>query len=104
MSLAKSLMRKPVFLYPEDDLLKQIYKQNESVSKINLEELEIAHRTVLEKMIDSREDYNKLYGYYFSVVVELYSRYVLEAANGNHSNFNRSAEYRYLLQKKIEEE
>jgi len=37
MSLAKSLMRKPVFLYPEDDLLKQIYKQNESVSKINLE-------------------------------------------------------------------
>jgi hypothetical protein len=89
----------------KNDLLKRIYEQNESVSKINLEELEIEHRTVLEKMIDSREYYNKLYGYYFSLVVELYSRYVLEdAKNGNKSNFNRSAEYRYSLQKRIEEE
>jgi hypothetical protein len=89
----------------KDDLLKRIYEQNESVSKINLEDLEIEHRIVLEKMIDSQEDYNKLYGYYFSLVVELYSRYVLEdAKNGNKSNFNRATEYRESLQKRIEEE
>lgn len=87
----------------KDDLLKQIYKQNESVSKINLEALEIEHRIVLEKIIDSREEYNKLYGYYFNLVVELYSRYVLKDANGNHSNFNRATEYRESLQKRIEE-
>ena len=84
----------------KNDLLKRIREQNEIVRTMNLEELESEHKYVLERMVNSQEDYNKLYGYYFSLVVELYSRYVLEDANGNQSNFNRSAEYRYSLQKK----
>lgn len=87
-----------------DDLLKRIYEQNKSVNKMKLEELEIEHRNVLEKMIDSKENYDKLYGYYFSLVAELYSRCVLEdIKNGTNSSFNRLAEYRYSLQKRIEE-
>ena len=68
---------------------------------MTLEKLESEHKYVLEKIIDSRNNYNDLYGYYFSVVVELYSRYVLDNPNGN---FARTEEYRNSLQKKIEEE
>jgi len=65
-----------------------------------MENLESEHKYVLERMIDSRDNYNELYGYYFSLVVELYSRYVLENTNGN---FNKAEKYRNFLQKKIED-
>ncbi len=88
-----------------NELIDKITEQNEAVRKMKLEELESEHNYILEQMIDSRDKYTEFYGYYFSLVVELYSRYVLEdAKNGNKSNFNRSAEYRYSLQKKFEEE
>ena len=84
-----------------ENISKRIREQNETVRKMNLEELESEYRTVLEKMIDSHNNYNDLYGYYFSVVVELYSRYVLDNPNGN---FARTEKYRNSLQKKIEED
>ena len=87
----------------KDDLPKRIREQNEAVSKMTLENLESEHRSVLEKMIESPINYNELYGYYFSLVVELYSRYILEDTNGDRSNFNRAAEYRKYLQRKIED-
>ncbi len=82
------------------DLLSKITEQNEAVSKMNLEDLESEHKYVLDKMIDSRDNYDDLYGYYFSLVVELYSRYILEDKNGG---FKRMNNYRKSLQKKIED-
>jgi hypothetical protein len=67
---------------------------------MNLKNLELEHRSVLEKMVESRDNYNDLYGYYFSLVVELYSRYVLKRPN---EKFTRAEEYRNSLQKNIED-
>ena len=43
------------------DLLSKITEQNEAVSKMNLEDLESEHKYVLDKMIDSRDNYDDLY-------------------------------------------
>lgn len=82
------------------DLVSKLKEQNEYVGKLTLEKLESEHNYVLEKMIESRDNYDDLYGYYFSLVVELYSRYVLEDKNGS---FKRMCDYRKSLQKKIED-
>ncbi len=82
------------------ELTDRLHEQNETVRKMTMENLESEHKYVLERMIDSRDNYNELYGYYFSLVVELYSRYVLENTNGN---FNKAEKYRNFLQKKIED-
>jgi hypothetical protein len=88
-----------------DDILKRINAQYESVSRLSFEELEAEYKYVLENMINSNKKYNELYGYYFSVVVELYSRCVLEdTKNRNKLRFNSLSEYRESLQKIIEEE
>lgn len=84
-----------------ENISKRIREQNETVRKMNLEELESEYRTVLEKMIDSHNNYNDLYGYYFSLVVELNSRYISEDTN---RSFERAHKYRESLQKKIEED
>ena len=82
------------------DLINRLNEQNESVRKMTLEKLESEHKYVLENMTNSQESYQELYGYYFSLVSELYSRYVLENPNGN---FAKAEEYRNSLQKKIED-
>jgi|TARA_Y100000310_G_scaffold337982_1_gene426423 hypothetical protein len=81
------------------ELTDRLYEQNETVRKMTLEKLESEYRTVLEKLVESKDNYNDLYGYYFSLVVELYSRYVLENPN---ENFTSAEEYRNSLQKRIE--
>ncbi len=81
------------------DLVSKLKEQNEYVGKMTLEKLEVEHKSVLEKMIESRDNYDDLYGYYFSLVVELYSRYVLEDKNGS---FKHICDYRKSLQKRIE--
>jgi len=86
------------------NLIDRLNEQNESVRKMTLEKLESEHKYVLENMTNYQESYHELYGYYFSVVVELYSRYVLEdTKNGNRLKFIRAEEYRNSLQKKIED-
>jgi len=82
------------------DLIDRLHEQNERVIKMNLEELESEHRSVLGKLVESKDNYTELYAYYFSLVVELYSRYVLDNKNGN---FTRAEEYRNSLQRKIED-
>jgi hypothetical protein len=67
-------LEKALHVEGKDDLLKRIREQNNSVSKIKLEDLESEYKYVLERMINSKDNYNELYGYYFSAVVELYSR------------------------------
>jgi len=84
-----------------EDISKRIREENKTVRKMKLEELESEYRTVLEKMINSQNDYHKLYGYYFSLVVELNSRYISEDTNGS---FERAHKYSESLQKKIEED
>jgi hypothetical protein len=86
------------------ELLARINKQYEILNKLTLEELESKHKQVLEKIINSKKEYNEFFGYYFSLVVELYSRCVVEdIKTGNKSSFNRLAEFRTYLQKKIED-
>lgn len=82
------------------ELIDRLNEQNETVRKMTLEKLESEYKYVLENMTNSQESYQELYGYYFSVVVELYSRYVLDNPNGN---FSRAEEYRTSLQKRIED-
>lgn len=82
------------------ELIDRLNEQNETVRKMTLEKLESEYKYVLENMTNSQESYQELYGYYFSVVVELYSRYVLDNPN---RNFTRAEEYRTSLQKRIED-